>query len=68
MPIVALITAALPVILKIMNTFFKTPADKWAALSSQLLDLFTQVQTAAEEGKQTGDYSSLEKLLNKRIG
>lgn len=59
------IIQALPVLVRIINLFYKTPAEKWEALSGRLLNLTTEVKDATEVGRKAGDYSALESVLNR---
>ncbi len=56
--------AALPVLIGILNLFYRTPAEKWNQLSGRLVHLFDDVKVAVEEGKKDGNYQRLEDLLN----
>ena len=56
----------LPVILKILSAFIKTPAEKRADLAQSLLDYMDDIHIAVKDGKNTGDYAALENLINSR--
>ena len=67
MTILRALLAAAPLFLRILGLFIKTPPDKLAELSQNLLSLTEETHDAVKFGEKTGDYSRLEDVFNSRF-
>ena len=66
--LIAAISAALPVLSKVLDLFIKTPVEKLEERQREVLSFIRDIHEGVKKSIETGgDTSSLEDTINKRV-